>query len=192
MKKMNQKKNHTHNRKPLVLNSLNFMYLKKKNTDQFEKNKDFFFMLNKNRNDLKINLPEKNLATINRNLEKKKKNSINCLKTNNLKPMSFECNISYLHNKTKNILNFKKVNVFIIKLEKTFSLDLLKIVNSQNINNKFTCFLQKGSILEANASSLGLITRSGILITKIFAKVTNSPYRDGCVNCIAINNFDFK
>ena len=191
MKNISKKKN-LFNKKLLVLNSLNFKYKNKKNFDDFQRNKDRFLPLNKNINNLKINFLKKDLMSMNKNLKKKGKISTGFLKSNDLKFIVNKHVDNYFSDKMKKILGFKKVNVFIIKLEKTFSLDLLDIINPKKNSNKFAYIIQKGSILEVNASSLGLITKSGALINKVRAKVTNIPYRDGCVNCVTFDNFDFK
>jgi ribosomal protein S8E len=182
-----KKKKGLYNKKSLVLSSLNFTYRNKKNVKQNKMLRDPFFF-SKNRIDLIMNLSTKHLFTINGNLEKKKSSS-DLLKISNLKPVENKYTGNFFPNIKKTNLNFKKANVYIIKLDKTFCLDLLGIINSKKRQDKFVDNIQKGCILEVNASSLGLITKSGTLIYKIRAKVTNMPFRDGCINCVGINNF---
>nr|UXY87291.1 putative ribosome biosis protein NSA2 [Cryptomonas sp.] len=87
----------------------------------------------------------------------------------------------------KNEINFKKANVLIGKINRTFSLDLLRvlkpIIKCNNKNN-----LSKGSVIEVKATILGLTSKTGLLITRIPARITNEPFLDGCINAVSIND----
>nr|UXY88286.1 hypothetical protein Cry52Nrm2_p095 [Cryptomonas curvata] len=205
-KKINMKKKNLNKKKPYILNSLNFKY-KNNNITQIDSNNRFPFLFGNSIKNLKTscsinnngykkksknNLSEKHLALINLESNERRENLSKILADNTPKIPYHRYNNNCFDKKMNYNLLFKKANVFIIKLNKTFSLDLLRLINLiKTTTTKSFEIISKGSVIEAKASSLGLITKGGILITKIRAKVTNNPFSDGCVNSIALNDLDF-
>ncbi len=205
-KKINIKKKDLNKKKPYILNSLNFKY-KNNNIAQIDSNNRFAFLFRNSIKNLKTpysinnytykkktksNLSEKHLSLKNLESNERRENLNKIFTDNTPKNLYHRYSYNCFDKKMNYNLLFKKANVFIIKLNKTFSLDILRLINSikKNTTKSFE-IISKGSVIEAKASSLGLITKSGILITKIRAKVTNNPFSDGCVNSVALNALDF-
>lgn len=95
--------------------------------------------------------------------------------------------VSLAPNQHRNSL-FKVVNLKIRRLGRTFLLEILKIKNTYARNNQENCNkLTKGTLVEAKCSNLGLVTKSGTLVTRILGKITNNPFLDGCVNAISLD-----
>ncbi|PWA79196.1 ribosome biogenesis protein NSA2 [Artemisia annua] len=44
----------------------------------------------------------------------------------------------------------------------------------------------KGTIIEVNASELGLVTPAGKVVWGKYAQVTNNPENDGCINAVLL------
>jgi ribosomal protein S8E len=205
-KLINIKKKNVNKTKPYILNSLNFKY-KNNILGQVDLTDRFSFFSGNNIRDFKTscstrtnaykkksinNLSEKHMALINLEPNKRHENLNRFFQENTLKIPRDQYVNNGFDKKFKYNLFFKKANVFIIKLNKTFSLDLFRLLSSKKKHTaKSFEIISKGSVIETKASNLGLITKCGILITKIRAKVTNNPFSDGCVNSIALNDLDF-
>ena len=84
-------------------------------------------------------------------------------------------------------LRFKKANVTHPELKTTFYLDIVGVKrNPQSSLYTTLGVITKGTVVEVNVTDLGLVTQTGKVVLSKYAKVTNNPENEGCINAILL------
>uniref|UniRef100_A0A8C0YW86 Ribosome biogenesis protein NSA2 homolog n=1 Tax=Canis lupus familiaris TaxID=9615 RepID=A0A8C0YW86_CANLF len=84
-------------------------------------------------------------------------------------------------------LRFKKAHVTHPELKATFCLPILSVKKNPSSPLYTTLgVITKGTVIEVNASELGLVTQGGKVIWGKYAQVTNNPENDGCINAVLL------
>ncbi|GMI71101.1 hypothetical protein like AT5G06360 [Hibiscus trionum] len=84
-------------------------------------------------------------------------------------------------------LRFTKAHVTHPELKCTFNLDIIGVKKNPN-GPMYTSLgvMTKGTIIEVNASELGLVMPAGNVVWGKYAQVTNNPESDGCINAVLL------
>ncbi|XP_048968940.1 ribosome biogenesis protein NSA2 homolog [Canis lupus dingo] len=84
-------------------------------------------------------------------------------------------------------LRFKKAHVTHPELKATFCLPILGVKKNPSSPLYTTLgVITKGTVIEVNVSELGLVTQGGKVIWGKYARVTNNPENDGCINAVLL------
>ncbi|KAL0249694.1 hypothetical protein GEMRC1_004922 [Eukaryota sp. GEM-RC1] len=84
-------------------------------------------------------------------------------------------------------LRFKKAHVTHPELKTTFYLDIIGVKkNPSSATYTNLGIITKGTVLEVNVSSLGLVTAGGKVVWGKYAQVTNNPENDGVINSVLL------
>lgn len=84
-------------------------------------------------------------------------------------------------------LRMKVANVTHPEMKATFQLPIMGVKRNPHSSLMTSLgMLTKGTIIEVNTSSLGLVSASGKVIWGKYAQITNNPENDGCVNGILL------
>jgi ribosome biogenesis protein NSA2 len=84
-------------------------------------------------------------------------------------------------------LRMKVANITHPEMKATFKLPIMGVKKNPHSGIMTTLgVLSKGTIIEVNTSSLGLISDTGKIVWGKYAQITNSPENDGCVNGILL------
>lgn len=84
-------------------------------------------------------------------------------------------------------LRMKQANITHPEMKATFLLPIMGVKQNPNSHLMTTLgMLTKGTIIEVNTSSMGLVSETGRIIWGKYAQITNNPENDGCVNGILL------